>query len=171
MVSITEERLGIRPSRFQAEPAATVIIRSDDPEYLPASGRQVDELKEMISGLRDELLPERDEGYPARSSASAPLVHESRIRFNRLVQQWREETAFSSSLLEMATHPAYQQIVGMGRVAIPFILRELSRQTDHWFWALKAITAEDPVSSEARGDLAKMAQAWLVWGARNGYDF
>ncbi len=171
MVSTTEDRFAIPPHPFQVEPTATLIIRTDDPKYFPASGRRVDELKEMISGLREDLLIERDDGYTSGSAALAPVVHESQIRFNRLVQQWREETAFSSSLLEMATHPAYQQIIGMGRVAIPFILRELSRQTDHWFWALKAITAEDTVPSEARGDLAKMAQAWLVWGARNGYDF
>ena len=67
-------------------------------------------------------------------------------------------------------HPAYQQIVGMGRSAVPFILKELANGPGHWFWALRAISGEDPVSPKDRGDVLKMTNAWLVWGARNGYD-
>jgi hypothetical protein len=35
---------------------------------------------------------------------------ESRVR--ALVQQWKEATLLMSSITEMATHPAYQQIIG-----------------------------------------------------------
>jgi len=57
----------------------------------------------------------------------------------------------------------------MGRGAVPLILAELRKKTEHWFWALKAITGEDPVREEDRGNLERMAQAWLIWGARNDY--
>jgi hypothetical protein len=57
----------------------------------------------------------------------------------------------------------------MGSPALPLILRELQRETDHWFWALKAITGEDPVDPDDRGKLANMAEAWLRWGRERGY--
>ena len=66
-------------------------------------------------------------------------------------------------------HPAYQQIIGMGPAAIPWLLAELEREPDHWFWALKSITMVDPVSADERGDIHKMAQAWLKWGKDRGY--
>jgi len=91
-------------------------------------------------------------------------------RFRRLADRWRTEAEFCASVRDMAMHPAYQQIIGMGPAAIPFILRRLAARPDHWFWALKAITQEDPVKEEDRGDIRKMTRAWLEWGARNGYE-
>ena len=62
--------------------------------------------------------------------------------------------------------PSYQQIIGMGDMALPLILRELAREPDHWFWALHAITGADPVEPDARGDVRKMAKAWIEWATR-----
>ena len=90
-------------------------------------------------------------------------------RFRELVRQWKEATVFTSSGTELALHPAYQQIIGMGKVAIPLILEELQREEDHWFWALKSITGDDPVSPVDRGNLPKMTAAWLRWAQTNGY--
>lgn len=74
----------------------------------------------------------------------------------------------TSSITQMATHPAYQQIIGMGKDAVPLILDELRREPDHWFWALHAITGDDPVPSNGRGKLEGMTRAWLDWGVRRG---
>lgn len=89
-------------------------------------------------------------------------------RFQRLARSWRRERGPTSSLTEMVTHPAYQEIIGLGREAIPLLLRELQREPDHWFWALKAITGVDPVPPEARGKIQEMARAWLRWGREHG---
>ncbi len=89
--------------------------------------------------------------------------------FLRLTQQWRAETELSSSLTEMAAHPAYQRIIGMGRLALPMIFRELAAEPDHWFWALKAITGCDPVPPSHRGNIEMMAADWLAWGKSRGY--
>ena len=89
-------------------------------------------------------------------------------RFRRLSETWRQECAHLSSIREMVLHPAYQQIVGMGPNALPFIFAELERKPDHWFWALRAITGEDPVSSEHRGNVSRMARDWLHWAERRG---
>ena len=62
----------------------------------------------------------------------------------------------------------------MGEKAVPFILVELQRELaigepDDWFVALWAITGENPVPLESRGNLKEMAKAWLEWGYRVGY--
>jgi hypothetical protein len=91
------------------------------------------------------------------------------IRFHRLKEKWDAETAFLSSVSDIVMHPAYQQIIGMGPAAIPFILREMSVKQGQWFWALKSITNEDPVKSEHRGIVAEMSRAWLQWGKKRGF--
>ncbi|MEC4986740.1 MAG: hypothetical protein SAJ37_21130 [Oscillatoria sp. PMC 1068.18] len=89
--------------------------------------------------------------------------------FAQLVKQWREETRGVSSTTDLAMHPAYQQIIGMGKSVIPLLLRELEQKSGRWFWALKAITRKDPVLPAQRGRTKEMVKAWLDWGRRNGY--
>lgn len=95
--------------------------------------------------------------------------HRIENRFRSLMDEWRKSVNYSSSVTEMATHPTYQQIIGMGPSAIPLLLRELGKNPDHWFWALRAITGIDPVKPEQRGRIKEMAQAWLQWGKEQGY--
>jgi len=95
-------------------------------------------------------------------------MEDPQARFERLATAWKAETRFCSSILEISTNYSYQQIIGMGGVAIPLILAEMARQPDHWFWALKAITGENPVPESDRGDLQKMTQAWLAWKRARG---
>jgi len=92
-------------------------------------------------------------------------------RFGRLAERWKSERGPTSSITQMAMHPAYQEIIGMGSAAIPFLLRELAQAPDHWFWALKSITGIDPVPKEHRGNLAAMTQDWLTWGRVQGYEW
>ncbi len=90
-------------------------------------------------------------------------------RFNALAAQWKADRGPTSFVAEMAMHPAYQQIIGLGPAAVPLLLQGLQRSPDHWFWALKAITGADPVPPEDRGRINRMAQHWIVWGRRHGY--
>lgn len=89
--------------------------------------------------------------------------------FVRLMEEWREQTAPLSSVTEIVLHPAYQRIIGMGRTVVPLILAELARQPDHWFWALRAITGENPVAPEDAGDVLRMRRAWLRLGHLRGW--
>jgi len=89
-------------------------------------------------------------------------------KFERLTKRWKSETEVLSTIQEKAMHPAYQQIIGMGKEAIPLILNQMAREPDHWFWALKSITNEDPVPEEAKGDVIQMTKFWLEWGQSNG---
>jgi hypothetical protein len=90
-------------------------------------------------------------------------------RFQSLFLEWKRETSHISIVSNIVIHPAYQQIIGMGSKVIPLILLELSKEPDHWFPALRAITGENPVKQEDKGRIKKMTEAWLDWGRQHGY--
>ena len=90
-------------------------------------------------------------------------------RFIELAQQWFNSAGYLSSTTEAVIHPAYQQIIGMGEEAIPLLLMELLKASGRWFWALKAITGENPVPREHLGKTKKMTQDWIDWGVEKGY--
>jgi hypothetical protein len=91
------------------------------------------------------------------------------IRFSNLEKEWKESTPMLSSITEIVMHPSYQQIIGMGPTAIPLIFLSMRRELGHWFWALCAITGENPVSIEHRGKIKEMTEAWLDWGRKQLY--
>ena len=89
--------------------------------------------------------------------------------FDRLATEWRRDCGLLSSVEQIAAHPSYQRIISIGTPVIPFILRDLQREPDHWFVALSEITKEDPIPSSARGRIADMAKAWIEWGKVNNH--
>lgn len=89
--------------------------------------------------------------------------------FTTLAETWYRETLHSSQYLDKILHPAYQRIIGLGKDVIPFVLRELQEQPFEWFWALRALTGEDPTTPEQTGKRDEMARAWLNWGKENSY--
>jgi hypothetical protein len=88
--------------------------------------------------------------------------------FEELKTEWKAKTRYMSNSAQMATVWPYQKIIGMGRPALPFILKELNRETDHWFWALEAISGENPVPADQAGQVENMAKAWIDWGRKQG---
>lgn len=94
-----------------------------------------------------------------------------RVEFERLASVWRSERRATSSSTALAMHPAYQRIIGMGERVLPFIFADLQQEEDHWFWALMAISDENPVSPQNRGNLHEMTKEWLDWGRKKGYVF
>ncbi|MBI2907103.1 MAG: hypothetical protein HYX92_05545 [Chloroflexi bacterium] len=104
-----------------------------------------------VTSVRSEGLKRRDE-----------------VLFKELADQWRKETRFLSAVDDIAMHPAYQRIIGMGQKAVPLILRELQHELDHWFWALESITGESPVPPEDAGKMRRMRETWLEWGHCRG---
>jgi hypothetical protein len=94
-----------------------------------------------------------------------------REKFALLAEVWKTERGPQSSIAKMAMHPAYQQIIGLGRDAVPVLLEEMERRPSHWAWALRAITGADPVPEESRGKLVETAQAWIKWGRDHGYQW
>ena len=114
--------------------------------------------------------------FDALFDAEPPWGHSAkeeatRVKFDRLAKEWRENRVWGADITELCMQPAYQAIIGMGESAIPYILRELCDKPDHWFWALNAIIADDsvdPIPEESQGKLREMAQAWVDWGRQNG---
>ena len=101
--------------------------------------------------------------FPASS-----IRDRGRARFLRLAQKWREETQWLSSTTQIAMHPTYQAVIGMGPEALPLILDDLRGNSGYWYWALKAISSEDPVPPSDRGVIKRMKAAWLRWGEQKG---
>jgi hypothetical protein len=144
-------------SALQSEYSADVYL-SDE------SARLVTPIRRLCEVGRERGAPtaliEPDFALPSSPSAR---------RFYHLAEQWKAQSRYLSSLHEMVLHPAYQQIIGMGKEALRFLFQELKRQPDHWFWALHAITGEDPVPPEEKGNLEAMTRRWLGWGVENGW--
>ena len=89
-------------------------------------------------------------------------------RFADLAETWKSETRLLSSSHQSAMNRAYQEIIGMGAEALPYILADLSAESNHWFWALAAISGENPVATSAQGNVPAMRDAWLTWGRHRG---
>ena len=66
-------------------------------------------------------------------------------------------------------HRDYQQIIGLGPLAIPLILTELEKSPGHWFWALTAIVGYTPVHQGHTGNIQQISEDWLEWGRQMGY--
>lgn len=90
-------------------------------------------------------------------------------KFCKLKKRWESDTAYLSSVSEIVLHSSYQQIIGIGKEAIPLILNEMVKKPGHWFWALNAITGVNPISQEKEGKIKEMTKAWLNWGRQEGY--
>jgi hypothetical protein len=102
-------------------------------------------------------------------SFNDPHRQEAKQKFERLYAKWRDETEHYSRVEKRVLHKAYLSIIGMGPEAIPLILEQMRSEPDDWFSALEAITEENPISEESRGDISEMTEAWLNWGRSRGY--
>src|SRR5947209_5156264 len=127
----------------------------------------------VLPGHRIEIMsPELPEGANVEVVVTLPrrpVEQGVALRFATLAARWYEESAPLSSVSQMAMLPAYQEIIGMGREAVPLLLRELQKEPGHWFWALRAITGEDPIPPDSHGNVREMAAAWLGWGRQHGF--
>ncbi len=105
----------------------------------------------------------------AKVAVSIPPQAELEGKFKSLVAEWKPAVETSSSATRMVLHPAYQRIIALGPRVVPLILGELDRELDHWFWALRMLTGEDPVPVQYKGNMPAMREAWLAWGRSKGY--
>jgi hypothetical protein len=69
----------------------------------------------------------------------------------------------------LRSHPAFQEIFGLGEAVVPLMLRDLEERPRLWVWALPRITGADPVPASDRGNIAKMSAAWVHWGREHRY--
>lgn len=103
------------------------------------------------------------------ATRDATMPEDIPTQFRRLTEIWREETEGLSSPSQISAHPAYQQIIGLGRPVLPLIFDELESRGGQWYIALRAITGASPVSPGASGRMPLVRESWLRWGRDNGY--
>lgn len=94
-------------------------------------------------------------------------AEEIRSRFTLWANVWRNETRNISNVREVIGHYAYRRIIEMGPAVVPYVLRELERFPDLWFYALRKLTNANPVRQEYAGNVRKMREAWLTWAKKN----
>ncbi len=108
---------------------------------------------------------------PARNTSDGASLEDLERRFRHLVTVWEEQTRFVSDAHRIIEHPTFQEIIRLGVAVIPLML--LLRDPEHgpclWVWAVPRITGASPVPAADRGNITKMAEAWLRWGRENGY--
>jgi len=92
------------------------------------------------------------------------------IRLQALIAQWHVERGATSSIEDMCSRPAYLRILAMGPDILPLLIAQLRSEKDdpdHWFVALHHLSGgEDPIPDEDKGDMVRMAKAWVDWAER-----
>ena len=150
---------------------ASVQVSSASP-FLAFTNERALTLDELRPRLAISVNTQR--GNVQAASLSNPITGiPDTITFENLIESWHKERGASSSTREITTCQSYLAIIGMGRDALPLIferLRAEGEKPDHWFAALRAITRDNPVQPQNRGNLREMAKAWLNWWAsKSGY--
>lgn len=90
-----------------------------------------------------------------------------KIQFEKLKKDWENLTAFYSSISEIVDNNPYRSIIGMGRDVLPFIIEDLSKTQNHWFYALNKITGKNPIPENHAGNIELMTKDWLNWANEN----
>lgn len=145
---------------------AVVVVSIEEFRRLGGSEPGARRSSRSGSGL-NAMTPERAD-VAAGTAASASAADGSGLaqKFHELAARWRAETEALSSVQQTVTNHTYQRIIGLGPGVVPLLLEELRREPDHWFWALSAVTGENPVRPGSTFDEA--VAAWLEWGRARG---
>lgn len=133
---------------------------------LPAFALGADQMPSGVSQTSDVV---RSQWLKAQRHFAAPVSRATTAqRFGDLAATWKEERGASSSFTDMVLSQSYQRIIGLGPKVVPSILVQLTKEPDHWFWALTALTGANPIPDSAAGNLRAMTSAWLKWGEEQG---
>lgn len=130
----------------------------------------VDQLSAFIFRLK---LEKQKQDFQATilGSPTSSISQEDEKKFNTLVAKWKNDSRTSLLMTQKCTDASYQRIIGMGQQIIPLLLKKVSEPSgEDWFWALSAITHENPVKSENRGIINNVIEDWIKWGRSKGYE-
>jgi hypothetical protein len=92
-----------------------------------------------------------------------------RARIEQAAQQLWAETAMFSSTSAIQSHPLFDELMNMGSATTGYVVDRLKQNDIRllWFLLLKRIERADPVEAHSKGDLRKMASAWIAWHKRS----
>jgi hypothetical protein len=89
-------------------------------------------------------------------------------RFQTLRADWLRSVFLASDTIARREHPAFQEILELGRPAVKILLEDMKTHGVNWCAALYFITGEQPVSAEHLY-VSELAMAdWLKWGSNHG---
>jgi len=112
----------IKPSDFESS-FISLLLKEDN----NGCGKESQTVNESLEALATHYK----EPF-SRSSKDIDLA----AKFHDLKHKWEKETSHLSATTQIAMHPAYQKIIGMGKDVLPLIMQELALRPNHWFWAL-----------------------------------
>ena len=86
-------------------------------------------------------------------------------RFENLKQQWEHDTMHRSDTESRVNHPAYREVVRMGKEVVPLIIEDIRNNgTAFWWFALLDILKEGPhIPEYARGRITLLNEMWVAW--------
>jgi hypothetical protein len=143
-------------------------------EFHPDSIRFLQAIVDQLSAFIFRLkLEKQKQSFQSNLLGDYPLSisQENEEKFNALAAKWKNDSKTSLLMTQKCTDASYQRIIGMGQQTIPLLLKKISEPSgEDWFWALSAVTNENPVKSEHRGIIDKIIEDWIKWGRSQGYE-
>lgn len=141
------------------------VVRNTRRDYTLRDVKREDwDYRERRQALRKKAKVKRE----TRGSELLTLSYYSSLekQFKELANRWKKETGHYSTMIHVTRNENYLRIIALGKPIIPYILRDLEKEPDYWFEALRLLTGHNPVSKDHLGDLDKMTSDWLNWGRK-----
>lgn len=88
------------------------------------------------------------------------LSYVPRLRFQALYEQWNSETRFMSSIDDIINNDAFQAIIAMGEVAVPYIVEEISTTPSTLVWTLNFIY-QKKISDNPNTTIPEACKLWV----------
>jgi hypothetical protein len=156
-----------QPRRKDSRDLWNKLVEATMPVVLPKG--EIEEGIRLIEELESHVRAVKTLVLVAPEQAAA--IDDARLAetFRALTEAWQSETVTESSLSNVAMSPSYQRIIGLGPRVLPLVFRDLQECGGPWFWALRALTGENPVPADHRGNVALMTEDWLKWGRNRGH--
>jgi hypothetical protein len=81
-------------------------------------------------------------------------------RIPALIVEYKKQTATLSAVHQIVKLPAYQELINLGMLCMPYILEDMEQNGTDWHVALATITGDNPITEEIAGRIPEMVQRW-----------
>ncbi|RYC50438.1 hypothetical protein [Flagellimonas olearia] len=108
--------------------------------------------KDGLNNGNDELI------YKLDSNLTKELFLQD--KFDSLVEAWKENTWFESNSDRIIEDENFQEILNLGKQAIPLIIKNIDENPSHLVWALNIITGMH-IKSPVRMNVTQSCKKWV----------
>jgi hypothetical protein len=122
-----------------------------NPTFFTEAPAQILYVRPLV-GIADSGLIQ----FPSKSFTFKDKEH-----FKSLANEWKLETSHLSFIRQKIAHVAFLKILLMGEKALPYIIEEIQTDPNHWFFALRLISGDNPVRAGA--SVEEAVAAWTDW--------